>query len=88
MIGALKNQPEDRHLSVERRRQGNKRTQDNGGSRKKLAAARGRLNRRVVPAPRNKQCRQEPDNDETARGIGKGRAFENRRRARHNAKTS
>jgi hypothetical protein len=84
MIGALKGQPGDRHLAVGRRRQTNKRTQDNGGSRKKLAAARGRLYRRTISAPRNGHCLQGPGKDETARGIRIRLTFENSRRARHN----
>jgi hypothetical protein len=48
-IGALVDRHGDRHLAVWHRRQPKKRTQRDGGSRHKLAAARGRLTRRAVP---------------------------------------
>jgi hypothetical protein len=42
----------DRHIAVGRRRQSKKWTQGDGGSRKKLAAARRRMTRHTVPARR------------------------------------
>jgi hypothetical protein len=60
MIGALKDVPGVRHLAVGRRQQSNKRTQGDGGSRQKLAAARGRLTSRTVPAPRKGFSRHGP----------------------------
>jgi hypothetical protein len=51
-IGALEDRYGDRHLAVWHRRQPKKRTQRDGGSRQKLAAARGRLTRPAVPARR------------------------------------
>jgi hypothetical protein len=44
---ALRKRHRDRHLVVRRRGQPEKRTQDNGGSRKRLAAARRGMARRV-----------------------------------------
>jgi hypothetical protein len=44
-IGAPKDRYGDRHLAAGCRRQLKKRTQGDGGSRQKLAAARGRLNK-------------------------------------------
>jgi hypothetical protein len=49
-IGALEDQYVDRNLAVGRRRQPKKRTQGDGGSRKKLTAAHRRITRRAVPA--------------------------------------
>jgi hypothetical protein len=49
--GALKERYGDRHLAVGRR-QLKKRTQGDGGSRKKLAVARKGMTRRAIPAPR------------------------------------
>lgn len=46
-FGALKKRHGDRHLAVGRRRKPEKRTQDNGGFRKKLAAARRGTTRRA-----------------------------------------
>jgi hypothetical protein len=62
-FGALKERYGDRHPAVGRRRQPKKRTQDDGGSRQKLAAARGRLTRRAVRAPRKGHGRQGPGKD-------------------------
>jgi hypothetical protein len=42
----------DLYLAVGHRRQPKKRTQGDGGSRLNLAAARGWLTRRAIPAPR------------------------------------
>jgi hypothetical protein len=49
---ALEDRYGARHLAVGHRRQPKKRTQGDGGSRKKLAAARSRMTRRAVPARR------------------------------------
>jgi hypothetical protein len=49
-IRALEDRYGDRHLAVRHRRKPKKRTQGNGGSRKKLAAARRRMTHRAVPA--------------------------------------
>jgi hypothetical protein len=51
-VRALKKRHGDRHLAVEGRGKPKKRTQGDGGSRKKLAAARRGMTRRVVPARR------------------------------------
>jgi hypothetical protein len=48
----LKDRYGDRHLAVGRRRQPKKRTQSDGGSRQKLAAACRRLTRRAFPTRR------------------------------------
>jgi hypothetical protein len=45
IIGGLKDRCGDRHLAVGQRRQPKKRTQNDGGSRKKLAAARRQMTR-------------------------------------------
>jgi hypothetical protein len=52
IIGALEDRYRDRHLAIGRRRQPKKWTQVDGGSRKKLAAARRRMTRHAVPARR------------------------------------
>jgi hypothetical protein len=57
-VGALKDRHENRYLAVGRRPQPKKRTQGDGGSWQKLAAARGRLARRAIPAPRKGHGRQ------------------------------
>jgi hypothetical protein len=51
-IGAPGDRYGDRHLVVGRRRQPKKRTQGDGGSRKKPAAVRSRVNRHAFPARR------------------------------------
>jgi hypothetical protein len=51
-IGAMKDRYGDRHLAIGRRRELQKRTQGDGGPRKKLVAACRRMTRRVIPAPR------------------------------------
>jgi hypothetical protein len=56
--GALKEQYGDRNLAVWRRGQPNKRTQGNGGPRKKLAVSCGGMNRRAIPARRKGHCCQ------------------------------
>jgi hypothetical protein len=81
-IGALKDQYMDRHLSVRRRRQYSKQTQGHGESRQKLAAARIRMARRAVPAPRKGHGHQGPGKDSVAKGTPKGGTFGKRRRAR------
>jgi hypothetical protein len=79
--GALKERYGDRHLAVGRRQQLKKRSQGDGGSRKKLAAARRGMTRRAIPAPRMGHGRQGPGRDNVARGTLKGRTFGKRHRA-------
>jgi hypothetical protein len=63
-VRALEDRYGDRHLAVGHRRQPKKRTEGDGGSWQKFAAARGRLTRRNIPAPgkgrssgtRQRQC--------------------------------
>jgi hypothetical protein len=78
---STKNLYGDRHLTVRRRRQPKKQTQGNGGSQKKLAAARGRLTCRAVPARREGHGRQGPGKDSVVQGAQKRRTFGKRRRA-------
>jgi hypothetical protein len=75
-IEALEDRYGDGHLAVGRRRQPKKWTQGDGGSRQKFAAARGRVTRRAVPAPR-----KGPVKDDVVCGAPKGQTFERRRRA-------
>jgi hypothetical protein len=75
MIRALK----DRYLAVGRRRQMKKRTQGDGGSRQNLAATRGRVTCRAIPAPRKGHGRQGPGKDNVVRGTPKGQTFKKRR---------
>jgi hypothetical protein len=77
-VGALEDGYRDQHLAVGRRRQPKKRTQGDGGSRQKLAAARGGLTCRAVPAPR-KGRRQGPGKNNVARGVHNGGTLEMRR---------
>jgi hypothetical protein len=51
-VGALKDLCGNRHLAVGRRRESKERTQGDGGSKKKFAAACRRMTRRVVLARR------------------------------------
>jgi hypothetical protein len=78
-VGTLKDRYRDQHLAIGRRRQLKKRTQGDGGSLQKLAAARGRLTRRAIPAP-HKGRHQGPVRDSVARGANNGRTLEMRRR--------
>jgi hypothetical protein len=66
-IGALEDRQGDRHLAVERRRLPKKRTQGDGGSRKKLAVACRQMSRRAVPAWRKQRDRNRPAVEETQR---------------------
>jgi hypothetical protein len=59
----------DLHLAVGHRSQLKYRIQGRGGSRKKLAAARGRLTRRAVPARRKGHGRQAPGKDIVVQGT-------------------
>jgi hypothetical protein len=78
-VRALKKQYGDRHLAVGRRRQLKKRTQGDGGSRKKLAAACRGMTCRAIPALR-KGRHQGPGRDNVARGAPKGQTLYRRRR--------
>jgi hypothetical protein len=71
----------DRRLAARHRRQLKKRTQGNGGSRQNLAAARERLTRRAIPAPRKGLGRQGSGKDDV-RGVPKRRTFVKWRRAK------
>jgi hypothetical protein len=73
----------DRYLAVGRRRQPKKRTQGDGGSWQKLAAARGRLARRAIPAPRKGHGRQGWSRDSVAKESLKERTLERTRRTGH-----
>jgi hypothetical protein len=74
-IGALEDLYGDRNLPIGSHRQLKKRTHGDGGSRQKLAAAKGRLTRRAVPAPRKGHSRQGSGKDDVLRGSSKGRGF-------------
>jgi hypothetical protein len=56
--GALEDRYGNRHLAVGSHRQPKKRIQGDGGSRQKLAAARGSLSRRTVPVRRKGRSRK------------------------------
>jgi hypothetical protein len=56
-----------------------KQTQDHGGSLQELAADRGRLNSRPVPAPRKKHGRQRTDKDDDVSGTPKVQTFQETR---------
>jgi hypothetical protein len=89
---ALRKRHGDRHLAVRRRAQQKKRTQDNCGSRKKLAAARRGMIRRVGVAWRKGRGHTGPTVEQrwlkkrtrgnVARGTLKRRPFVKRRRAK------
>jgi hypothetical protein len=89
-IGALEDRCGDRHLVVGRLRQQKKRTQGDGGSRKKLAAVRSRLTCHAISALRReighkgptveKKRRKKRTKEYVVRGAPKGRTFEKRRR--------
>jgi hypothetical protein len=64
-VGATDDRSGDRHLlAVGRHRQPKERTKCDGGSRQKLAAARRRMNRRAILAPRKGHGRQGPGGDD------------------------
>jgi hypothetical protein len=77
--GALKKQYEDRHLEVGRRENRKERTQGNGVSRKKLAAARRWMTRLAGVAPRKGLCRQGQGQDTAVQRTQKGRTDGKRR---------
>jgi hypothetical protein len=87
-IGALVDRYGDRHLAVGLCRQPKKRTQGDAGSRQKLAAARGRMSRRAVPASRMGHGRRGTGRDNVVRGAHEGRKFRKRRRSNRNATTA
>jgi hypothetical protein len=68
-IEALENRHGDRHLAIRHRRQPKKRTHGDGGSWKKLAAARRRMTRRAVPARRKGRCH--PGMQQWNKGLGR-----------------
>jgi hypothetical protein len=82
-FGARKKRPRYRHLAVRRRGQPTERTQGNGGSRKKLAAAhRGMTRREGVAGAMNRDVRdkartrlyKEPRKDgRSVRNVGRDR---------------
>jgi hypothetical protein len=80
-VSALKRRYRDRHPAAGRHRQLKKRTQGDGGSRKKLAAASRGMTRRAIPAPRKGNGHQGPGRDNVARGAPKGQTFERTCRA-------
>jgi hypothetical protein len=81
-VVALKKRHGDRNLAVGCRRKPKKRTQGNGGSRKKFAATGRGMNRRVIPARRKGHGHQGPGRDNVARGAPGGRTLKRRRRTR------
>jgi hypothetical protein len=81
IVGALEDRHEGRNLAVGHRRQPKKRTQDDCGSRQKLAAARGRFTRRAILSSHKEHGHQGPGRDSVVRGAPKGRSFRKRRRA-------
>jgi hypothetical protein len=76
--GALKNRHEDRHLAIGCHQKPKKQTQDNGGSRKKLAAACRRMTRCAILAWSKGQGK---DNKALPR-TQKGHTFRKRYRAK------
>jgi hypothetical protein len=90
-FGALKKRHGNRHIDVRRRGQPKKRTKVDGGSRKKLAAARRGMTRRAGVArsrgrdhkgPTVEQRRRKKrTRDNVASGTSKGRTFGKKRRA-------
>jgi hypothetical protein len=70
-FGALKKQHGDRNLSVGRRQKPKERTQDNGGSRRKLAAACRRTTLRAGVARDKGYGRQGQDQDDEVQGTRK-----------------
>jgi hypothetical protein len=94
---ALKKRHEDRYLAVGHRRQLKKRTQDKGGPRKKLAAARRGMTRRAGMSRRNgrghkgpkveQRRRKKRTRDGVVQGTRRGRTF-GRRRGRNRTATT
>jgi hypothetical protein len=82
IIVALKERHGDRHLDLGRRQKPKKRTQDHGGSWKKLAAACRRMARRAIPARLKGHCYQGQAKDKAVRRTQKGRTFGKRLRAK------
>jgi hypothetical protein len=76
-VRALKKRHGDRHLDIKRRGQLKKRSQGNGGYRKKLAAAWRGMTRLSIPPQRKGQGQ-----DNVARGAPKGQMFGMRRRTK------
>jgi hypothetical protein len=86
-VGALKKRHGDRNLAVQCRRKPKKRTQSNGGSRKKFAAACRGMNRSVISARRKGHGHQGPPRDNVARGAPKGQTLKGRQRTRQKSST-
>jgi hypothetical protein len=82
LIGALKKRHGSRHLAVGRRCQPKKRTQGNGGSRKKLVAACRGMTRSSIPTRRKGHGHHKQEQNKVARGAHKRRTFGRRRRAK------
>jgi hypothetical protein len=80
-VRALKERYADWYLAVWRSREPKKRSQDDGGSLKKLVAARRGMACIAIPAPRKGHGGQGPGKDNVVRGTRKGRKFVKRRRA-------
>jgi hypothetical protein len=68
----------DRHLAIGRCRQLRKWTQGDGGSRKKLAAARRGMTHRAIPAWHKGHGHRGPGKDIVVQGTQKGRMFRKR----------
>jgi hypothetical protein len=77
-VGALEEWDGDRHLAVGRCRQPKKRTQGDGGSRRKLAATRRRMTRQAVPEQCKGYGRQRPGKNDAVHKTPKRRTFEKR----------
>jgi hypothetical protein len=80
-LRALKNWHEDWHLAVGRHGQLKKRTQGDGGFRKKLSAACRGMTPHAIPAWHQGHSRQRPGKDSVVQGTQKGQMFRKRRRA-------
>jgi hypothetical protein len=79
-VGALDDNFGDRRLAVGRRRQRKKRTQGDGGSRKKLAIGSRRMTHSAIPASRKEHGRQGLGRrDNVARGVHEERTLGKRR---------
>jgi hypothetical protein len=82
-FGALKELYRGRHLAVRSLGQQKKQTRGSGGSRKKLATARGQLTRHAIPArvrgtlvgdkARTRLCQEPRKNGRLGRDIGRNR---------------
>jgi hypothetical protein len=72
----------DRHLDVGRREKPRKRTQGDGGYRKKFVAACRGMTRRAITARRKGHCCQGQGKDKAVPRTQKGRKFGTRRRAK------